>query len=323
MRRGFLNSVRLVAATMGGAACLVGPAWGGSGFWVGTGGMLPAESFVQTAAIELGVRSSRGRVGPAQPDELRFILASAGRDDDSDDEDDDDSDSDDDDSDDDDSHDGDDDDSDDDDSGDDDDDHSDTTPDGGGGGEPNDGDQGSGGSGGGSSDGPTPGPSTGPEPSVTSGSLPSPTGGSAPETAVPPVERTGALTPLLSSGGTLLRRTLINDQKFEPYFENNVSSKSLKDILVYFGLADRFAALGDDGTADIVWLKFERRPTLKGLNVYIDGTRRVPDLSAAVGPLVVLVFRDQATLRQRSTVVALFGDADADTSAKATRRPLR
>lgn len=284
--------------------------------------MLPAESFLQAAAIGHGVPFSRGRVGPVQPGELRFILASAGPDDDSDDEDDDDDARDDDHSDDDDDDDDSADDRDEDDSSDDED-HSGTPPDGGGGEQPHGGGHGGGGSGGGAINGPAPGSSTGPDRLPTSGGPPSPTGGSAPETPVLPIKRSVALTPLLSSGGTLPRRTLINDPKFEPYFENNVSSKSLKDILVYFGLADRFAALADDGTADIVWLKFERRPTLKGLNVYIDGTRRVPDLSAAVGPLAVLVFRDQATLRQRSTVVAIFGDADADTAAKATRRPLR
>lgn len=70
-------------------------------------------------------------------------------------------------------------------------------------------------------------------------------------------------------------------------------------------------------------MKFERRPTLRGLNVLIDGTRRIPDLSATVGPLAVLIFLDQATLRQRSSVVPVFGNGDADTAAKATRRPLR
>jgi len=92
MPRGFLNSVRLVAATLGGAACLVGPAWSGSGFWLGTGGMRTGEISGQTAAMLPGIPSSKGRVGPIQPDELRFILASVGRDDDSDDKDDDDSD---------------------------------------------------------------------------------------------------------------------------------------------------------------------------------------------------------------------------------------
>ncbi len=88
-------------------------------------------------------------------------------------------------------------------------------------------------------------------------------------------------------------------------------------------MVESYAALADDGRVDVVWLKFERRPTLKGLNVVIDGTQRTPDLSAATGKLAVLIFVDQTTLTQKSNVVAVFGKEDAAAAAKAIRRPLR
>ena len=113
------------------------------------------------------------------------------------------------------------------------------------------------------------------------------------------------------------------DNPFEPYFENNISGATLQKILAYFGLQERFAALADDGQVDVVWLKFERQAMLKGVKVVIDGTQRTPDLSAATGKLAVLIFVDQATLTQKSTVVAVFGKEDAAAAAKATRRPLR
>jgi hypothetical protein len=49
----------------------------------------------------------------------------------------------------------------------------------------------------------------------------------------------------------------------------------------------------------------------------------MPDLVAAVGPLAVMVFRDQATLKRASEVIPVFGDEDAGDAAKARRRPLR
>ncbi len=88
-------------------------------------------------------------------------------------------------------------------------------------------------------------------------------------------------------------------------------------------MQERFAALADDGQVDIVWLKFERRPMLRGLKVLIDGTERTPDLSATAGKLTVAIFVDQTTLTQRSNVVAVFGKEDAGAAAKANRRPLR
>lgn len=74
---------------------------------------------------------------------------------------------------------------------------------------------------------------------------------------------------------------------------------------------------------DTVRLKFESRPALKGLNVLIDGAPRMPDLVAAVGPLAVMVFRDQATLKRASEVIPVFGDETGGDPAKARRRPLR
>lgn len=127
----------------------------------------------------------------------------------------------------------------------------------------------------------------------------------------------------LSSGANPVPTVFAREPRFEPYYENNVSSHSLENILAYFDLADRFANLADDGTVDIVWLKFEERPMLKGLNALIDGTRHTPDLAAAVGPLVVMVFLDQATLRKQSDVIPVFGNSDAADAIKATRRPLR
>jgi hypothetical protein len=129
--------------------------------------------------------------------------------------------------------------------------------------------------------------------------------------------------PLLGSGGDLLRRAQAKEPRFVPCFENKVSAQALKTILAHFGLADQFCALGEDGTVDIVRLKFESRPALKGLNVLIDGAPRMPDLVAAVGPLAVMVFRDQATLKRASEVIPVFGDETGGDAAKARRRPLR
>lgn len=114
--------------------------------------------------------------------------------------------------------------------------------------------------------------------------------------------------PLLSSGGDPLRRAPAKGSRFVRYFENNVSAQALKTILAYFGLADQFSALGDDGTVDIVRRKFESRPALTGLTELIDGTPRTPDLVAAVGPLAVMIFRDQSTLTKASEVIPVFGD---------------
>jgi hypothetical protein len=139
-----------------------------------------------------------------------------------------------------------------------------------------------------------------------------------------PVPGQPALGALFGSGGGSSPGAVpARDNRYEPYFENNVSGANLQNILAYFGLQERFAALADDGQVDIVWLKFERRPMLRGLKVLIDGTERTPDLSATAGKLTVAIFVDQTTLTQRSNVVAVFGKEDAGAAAKANRRPLR
>ena len=139
-----------------------------------------------------------------------------------------------------------------------------------------------------------------------------------------PVSTDSAVRPRIGSGGGSWSRAVSSDDNpFEPYFENNVSPQNLAKILAYFGLLDRFAALPDDGQVDIVWLEFERKPSLRGLSVVIDGTAQVPDLSAVAGKLAVLVFLDQSTLTKGSDVVAVFGNADPDGANVARRRPLR
>ncbi len=139
-----------------------------------------------------------------------------------------------------------------------------------------------------------------------------------------PVSTDAPVRPRIGSGGGSWSRAVSSDDNpFEPYFENNVSPQNLAKILAYFGLLDRFAALPDDGQVDIVWLEFERKPSLKGLSVVIDGTAKAPDLSAVAGKLAVLVFLDQSTLKKGSDVVAVFGNADVDGANMARRRPLR
>jgi hypothetical protein len=139
-----------------------------------------------------------------------------------------------------------------------------------------------------------------------------------------PVSTDPAVRPQVGSGGGSWSRAVsTDDNPFDPYFENNVSPKNLAKILAYFRLLDRFAALPDDGQVDIVWLEFERKPSLKGLSVVIDGTAQAPDLSSVAGKLAVLVFLDQSTLTKGSDVVAVFGNADADGANMAKRRPLR
>ena len=139
-----------------------------------------------------------------------------------------------------------------------------------------------------------------------------------------PVSTDSAVTPRIGSGGGSWSGAVTSDDNpFEPYFENNVSPQNLSKILAYFGLVDRFAALPDDGQVDIVWLEFERKPSLKGLSVVIDGTAKAPDLSAVAGKLAVLVFLNQSTLTKGSDVVAVFGNADVDGANMARRRPLR
>ena len=313
LRRTYLSSVRLAAAIMGGVAGLAVPAWGGVMTWTSavgewtSEGVVPRVASAPVSALMGSLRHS------AVPDVPKFFLASASSGADSDDD----------------SY-SDDDDDDDDDDGDDDDDYNedgDQEDDGGiddDDGEPGGGDQGGGGTGG----DPGPDPDTGPTDTTTDTGPTAPTGGTEggpirPGSPVILENRSLAFTGLFGSGGDPLRKALLNDQKFEPYFENNVSSQQLKDILAYFDLADRFAGLGDDGTVDIVWLKFERQPSLKGLNVVIDGTRRTPDLVAAVGTLAVMIFLDQGTLTNRSEVIPVFGGDDAGDAAKAKRRPLR
>ena len=139
-----------------------------------------------------------------------------------------------------------------------------------------------------------------------------------------PVSTDSAVTPRIGSGGGSWSGAVSSDDNpFEPYFENNVSPQNLSKILAYFGLVDRFAALPDDGQVDIVWLEFERKPSLKGLSVVIDGTAKAPDLSAVAGKLAVLVFLNQSTLTKGSDVVAVFGNSDVDGANMARRRPLR
>jgi hypothetical protein len=135
-----------------------------------------------------------------------------------------------------------------------------------------------------------------------------------PSDAVPAV-----LAELGSGGGSASGEPPLEDDPIKPYFENNVSGQTLAKILSYFGLQDRFAAFADDGEVDIVWLEFERKASLKGLDVLIDGTNRTPDLSATVGRLAVLIFLDQSTITRQSDVVAVFGSG----SYQAARRPLR
>ena len=305
LRRTYLSSVRLAAAIMGGVAGLAVPAWGGVMTWTGAVGEWTSEGVAPRVATAPVSALAGGRSHSTGPDVPKFFLASASSGDDSDDDDSDDDDSDDDDY------------------------HEDADQEDDGGiddddGEPGGDDQGGGGTGG----DPGPDPDTGPTDTTTDTGTTAPTGGTEggpirPASPVIQENRSLAFTGLFGSGGDPLRKALLNDQKFEPYFENNVSSQQLKDILAYFDLADRFAALGDDGTVDIVWLKFERQPSLKGLNVVIDGTRRTPDLVAAVGTLAVMIFLDQGTLTNRSEVIPVFGGDDAGDAAKAKRRPLR
>jgi hypothetical protein len=142
--------------------------------------------------------------------------------------------------------------------------------------------------------------------------------------AEPPVSVVQAIVSQLGlGGGSVLGPLPSDDNPFNPYFENNISPQNLAYILAYFGLGERFAAIPDDGQVDIVWLEFERQPSLKGLTVMIDGIERTPDLSAAAGKLVVLIFRNQSTLTRDSDVVAVFGKDDGAAADKATRRPLR
>jgi hypothetical protein len=194
-----------------------------------------------------------------------------------------------------------------------------------GGGDTGGGDTGGGGTGGGG----TGGGGTGGGGTGGGGANPSkPTPGEAPtvpgEQAGRPVSTDAPVRPRIGSGdGSWSRVVSSDDNPFEPYFENNVSPQNLAKILAYFGLLDRFAALPDDGQVDIVWLEFERKPSLRGLSVVIDGTAQVPDLSAVTGKLAVLVFLDQSTLTKRSDGVAVFGNADADGANMARRRPLR
>jgi hypothetical protein len=155
-----------------------------------------------------------------------------------------------------------------------------------------------------------------------------PTSGDTPTVSGAPASRLvsadSAVRPRIGSGGGSWSRVVSSDDNpFEPYFENNVSPQNLAKILAYFGLVDSFAGLPDDGHVDIVWLEFERKPSLKGLTIVIDGSARAPDLSAVAGKLAVLIFLDQSTLTKGSEVVAVFGNADADGANMAKRRPLR
>ena len=193
-----------------------------------------------------------------------------------------------------------------------------------GGGDTGGGDTGGGGTGGGDTGGGGTGGGTGGGVATPS----EPTPGEAPTVpgvqAGRPVSTDPAVRPRIGSGGGSWSRAVSSDDNpFEPYFENNVSPQNLAKILAYFGLLDRFAVLPDDGQVDIVWLEFERKPSLKGLSVVIDGTAQVPDLSAVAGKLAVLVFLDQSTLTKGSDVVAVFGNADPEGANMARRRPLR
>ena len=295
---------------MGGVAGLTFPAWSGALTWTGGVGVWTSEGVVLRDASATVASNAGGWRHSTGPDVPKFLLASASSDEDSDDDDVDDDDR---------------------DNGNDDYDEDGDQEDDGGiddhGGNPGGDDQGGGDTGGGTGGGPGPDPDPAPTDTTTDPGPTAPTGGTAGGLIrpVPPVileNRSLAFTGLFGSGGDPLRTAVLNDQRFEPYFENNVSSQQLKDILAYFDLSGRFAALGDDGTVDIVWLKFERQPTLKGLNVVIDGTQRTPDLVASVGTLAVMIFLDQGTLTKRSEVVPVFGD-DTGNAAKATRRPLR
>ena len=141
---------------------------------------------------------------------------------------------------------------------------------------------------------------------------------------IEPVARPDAGAPaviadLESGGGSASDVLPMPDDPFNPFFEDNVSGQSLANILIYFGLQDRFAALSDDGIVDIVWLEFERKASLKGLSLLISGTNRDPDLSATVGRLAVLIFLDQSTITRQSDVIAVFGNG----AYEAAPRPLR